>query len=155
MAQGKGGYLPRKEVDWEQFDKLCALQCTQNEIAYQMNMCTNTLAARVKEKYDMRFFDLFQERRAPGLIALRNKQYKVAMDGDPQMLKWLGVNWLGQVSSKITITDERPINYVTPESMTEENDAEYARSKSTNGGEPSDNFSEETTFSESQTFKTD
>ena len=77
--KNKGG-RPRKEVNWTEFEKLCALQATEQEIADWFEMDTNTLEARIKEKYDMRFSEVFRQKRGRGKIALRRAQWQSAID---------------------------------------------------------------------------
>lgn len=136
-----GAPRPTKEVDWDTFDQLCSLQCTQIEIAYQLGMSVDTLATRIREKYNTSFSELFRERRGPGLVSLRTMQYNAAKNGDTQMMKWLGVNWLDQKSQSITVSDERPLNYVAPESMLDDDD-NGASAQSIGGSNAANNVSE-------------
>lgn len=87
---------PRKEIDWKEFDKLCALQCTEQEIADWFEMDTNTLELRIREVYDLKFSELFRQKRGRGKIALRRMQMQTAEKGNPTMQIWLGKQYLGQ-----------------------------------------------------------
>lgn len=87
---------PRKEVDWKQFDQLCSIQCTEQEIAAWFDMKLDTLNARCKEKYDRTFSDVYGEKRQAGKSSLRRSQFKKAMEGNPTMLIWLGKQYLKQ-----------------------------------------------------------
>ena len=87
---------PRKEVDWEQFSKLCAMQCTVDEIAAWFNVSRRTLDVRVEEEFGCTFISAFKMFRQKGLISLRRMQYKSAERGSVPMQKWLGQQWLGQ-----------------------------------------------------------
>ena len=96
MAGGR----PKKEVDWDQFDKLCAMQCPIREIASWFEMTTDTLEARIRETFDCSFSDIFEEKRGKGKISVRRKQYEVAMSGNVTLLIWLGKQWLGQTDKQ-------------------------------------------------------
>lgn len=92
---GKMG-RPRKEVNWEEFDKLCAIQCTEEEIAAWFDMSRELLNQRCKEEYDMTFLALFGQKRQKGFSSLRRNQFKRATGGSDTMLIWLGKQYLGQ-----------------------------------------------------------
>lgn len=87
---------PRKEVNWEEFDKLCAIQCTEEEIAAWFDMSRELLNQRCKEEYDMTFLALFRQKRQKGFSSLRRNQFKRATGGSDTMLIWLGKQYLGQ-----------------------------------------------------------
>jgi hypothetical protein len=94
--QPKRNGRPYKVIDYKMLDNLCALQCTGAEIAGAMGMDYDTLNNGLKRETGKGFTDYFSEKRSVGLISLRRQQYKVAMQGNPSLLKWLGQNWLGQ-----------------------------------------------------------
>jgi len=100
----------KKPIDWDQFDKLCALQCTKLEIASFFDMSDDTLSRRVKESFDCTFAELYDQKKLRGRVSIRRKQYEMAMAGDRSLLIWIGKNWLGQ-SDKLeqSITGD-PIN---------------------------------------------
>ena len=83
-------------IDWEAVDKLCALQCTGEEIAGFLKVDYDTLNARVKEAFGLAFSDYFAQKRGNGKVSLRRKQYEKALAGDTTMLIWLGKQYLGQ-----------------------------------------------------------
>ncbi len=93
--KNKGG-RPRINIDWEQFDKLCAMQCPLSEIASWFECCEDTIETSCKREKGMSFSDYFEAHRGRGKIALRKKQYDVAMTGNVHMLVWLGKQYLGQ-----------------------------------------------------------
>lgn len=84
------------QIDWAQFDKLCALQCTLSEIASFFGCSEDTIETRVKEEYGINFSELYSKRRQFGKISIRRKQFQVAESGNPTMLIWLGKQWLEQ-----------------------------------------------------------
>jgi len=87
---------PRKEVNWEEFDKLCAIQCTEEEIAAWYDMTIDTLNARCKEEYGQTFSEVYAQKRQEGFSSLRRYQFKRATGGSDTMLIWLGKQYLGQ-----------------------------------------------------------
>ena len=98
MSEDKGG-RPKKYVDWDQVDKLCALHCTGVEQAGILDMHYDTLDARCREEKGMSFSEYFKQKSASGKMSLRRRQFTSAMDGNTTMLVWLGKNWLGQSDS--------------------------------------------------------
>lgn len=87
---------PQIALDWEEFDKLCGLQCTLREIACWFKCSEDTIENHVKRRHKMDFSDYFEQKRGTGKIALRRKQYDIAMNGNVTMLIWLGKQYLGQ-----------------------------------------------------------
>lgn len=89
----RGRYV---EINWEEFDKLCALQCTLNEIASWFDCSEDTIERRVKEKWGIKFAEYYAQKRGKGKISLRRKQFETAMAGNVTMLIWLGKQMLNQ-----------------------------------------------------------
>lgn len=87
---------PRIEIDWNEFDKLCGLQCSLEEIAGWFNCSVDTIENRVKEVHGITFSEYFKQKRSSGKISLRRKQYETAMSGNVSMLIWLGKQYLNQ-----------------------------------------------------------
>jgi hypothetical protein len=78
-------------------DDLCAIQCTESEIAGIMHISVDTLAAAILRDTGLNFSEYFEQKRAIGKASLRRKQFKAAIDeGNVTMLVWLGKQWLGQ-----------------------------------------------------------
>ncbi len=101
---------PRIEVNWTEFDKLCAMQCSLVEIAGWFDCSEDTIERRVKETHGITFAEYFAQKRGKGKIALRRKQYEVAISGNVSMLIWLGKNYLNQADKQeISGNAENPI----------------------------------------------
>lgn len=92
----KSAGRPKIEINWDQFDKLCGLQCTKLEIASYFDCSEDTIERRVKEVHGVDFAVYFEQKRGSGKIALRRKQYEAAMAGNVTLLIWLGKQYLGQ-----------------------------------------------------------
>jgi hypothetical protein len=97
---------PRKPVDFELVDKLCALHCTADEIAWACNVSTTTLDVYIKEqqKPDGTFYKNFQDyfsiKCSKGKIKLRELQWRSANKGNVTMQMWLGKNIIDQTDKQ-------------------------------------------------------
>lgn len=92
---------PTKEIDWNSFESLCAIFCTEIEIAERLGCCVDTLARAVKKHYGETFQQVFKKKCSPGKISLRRKQFEMAIKhSNITMLIFLGKQYLGQ-SDKI------------------------------------------------------
>lgn len=110
MAEEKNkGGRPRKEIDQNQFEKLCGLQCTIEEFCCYFDCDDMTLDRWCNRTYGKRFSEVFKQKRGGGKISLRRKQFEVALAGNPTMLIWLGRNYLDQ-SDKLDVTVEDKSN---------------------------------------------
>ena len=87
---------PLKIIDWNLVEKLCALQCTGEEIASALDIDYDTLQRAIKREFDSSFADYFKKHSSKGKMSLRRKQYEVAQSGSVPMLIWLGKQYLGQ-----------------------------------------------------------
>jgi hypothetical protein len=111
-------------IDFEELDKLCALQCTQVEICNFFNILEETLAARIKEKTGLSFPEYFTLKRGEGKTSLRRAQFKTAIGDDehqpnPTMQIWLGKNWLDQ-KDKSEIENKGTLKVEWPEALKKE-----------------------------------
>lgn len=91
----KGG-RPRIQINWDEFDKLCAIQCTQTEIAGWFQCSVDTIERAVDRDKGMGFADYYTQKAGSGKISLRRQQWQLALKGDKTMLIWLGKQYLGQ-----------------------------------------------------------
>ena len=69
---------PRKEIDKEQFEKLCAIQCTEEEILGWFDITDKTLCSWCKREYGAGFSEVYAKKREKGKISLRRAQFKLA-----------------------------------------------------------------------------
>ena len=90
---------PKKEIDKIEFEKLCGLQCTKEEMCGWFGITDKTLESWCKRTYKKGFSEIFSEKRGKGKISLRRTQFKLA-EKSPAMAIFLGKNYLGQ-SDKI------------------------------------------------------
>lgn len=90
---------PRIDIDREQFEKLCGLQCTKEEIAGYFDCSEDTIDRWCKREYKDSFAVVFSKRRVPGKISLRRSQFRMA-ETNPTMAIWLGKQYLGQTEKQ-------------------------------------------------------
>ena len=86
---------PRKEIDQKQFENLCGLQCTLEEICGWFGVCSDTLEAWCKRTYKQNFSEIFKQKRGTGKISRRRAQFRLA-EKNANMAIWLGKQYLGQ-----------------------------------------------------------
>lgn len=86
---------PLKEIDQKTFENLCAIQCTEEEIAGVFECDVNTLNAWCKRTFGDTFSEVYKKHSQKGKASLRRMQYKLA-EKNPGMAIFLGKNWLGQ-----------------------------------------------------------
>lgn len=86
---------PRKEIDQKQFENLCGLQCTLEEICGWFGVTDKTLNSWCKRTYSESFSEVFRQKRSTGKISLRRSQWKLA-EKNANMAIWLGKQYLGQ-----------------------------------------------------------
>ena len=92
---------PKIKIDFDMVKKLCAIQCTGQEIADVLDVSYDTFERRVIEVYQISFADYIKKHSANGKMSLRRKQHEVAMNGNTTMLVWLGKQYLGQTDKQI------------------------------------------------------
>lgn len=93
---------PVIEIKKEQFESLCNLQCTLDEIAGFFKCSKDTIERWCKRTYGEGFADIYKKYSQNGKISLRRYQYKLA-EKNASMAIWLGKQWLGQ-TDKIEAT---------------------------------------------------
>lgn len=89
---------PRKEIDKANFEKLCGLQCTKEEICGFFDLTDKTLESWCKRTYKAGFSEVFRQKRGTGKISLRRYQFELAKK-NANMAIWLGKQYLGQKDS--------------------------------------------------------
>lgn len=99
---------PRKNIDKDQFEKLCGLQCTKDEICGWFDITDKTLDAWCKREYKESFSDIYHKKAEVGKISLRRSQFKLA-EKSAAMAIFLGKQYLGQRDS-IEVEDKEGLN---------------------------------------------
>ena len=85
---------PKINIDWNQVEKLCALQCTEQEIADWFHIATYTLDRRLRSDKGMTFVEFFAKHRTSGKIALRRNLFQLSSK-QGHVAIFLAKNWLG------------------------------------------------------------
>lgn len=107
MARGKR----KVNIDKEQFEKLCSIQCTKDEIAGFFGCHSDTIENFCKREYNETFSSVFSQKRGIGKISLRRSQFRMA-ETNPTMAIWLGKQYLGQTERQeiaVSVTDDDTI----------------------------------------------
>ena len=92
-GQRPGAGRKAVQIDLEQLEKLCALQCTDVEIAAWFQVSLRTIEKRRRLP---KFAEAMQRGRAKGRISVRRHQMKLLEAGNATMAVWLGKQLLGQ-----------------------------------------------------------
>ncbi len=89
-------------IDWDDFDKLCYMQCTLIEIAEWFNLSEDTIERYVKAKFKIKFAEYIKRKSCRGKISLRRAMFRKAIEGDnPTMQIWLSKQHLGMQDSPL------------------------------------------------------
>ena len=89
------GGRPKKIIDYATLDKLCAIQCTGEEIAAILGLSYESLNNKLKQEKKMGFLEYFKQKGSTGKASLRRRQFTMA-ESNPTMAIWLGKQYLGQ-----------------------------------------------------------
>ena len=101
MDKNKGG-RPKKTIDFEQFENLMSMGCTEAEVCSVLKVTDKTLNNLLKQEYDKGFSELHKEETFFGKTkaSLRRAQIKSALGGNTSMLIWLGKQFIGQTEKQ-------------------------------------------------------
>ena len=97
-----GHTAKEKERFKTQFEGLCRIQCTEEEICGVLNCDDATLCRWCKTVYGRTFADVYKEKRQGGKASLRRQQFKIA-ETNATMSIWLGKQYLGQSDSPVVV----------------------------------------------------
>ena len=101
---------PKAKIDLVELEKLCAMQCTDEEIAAFFGVSTKTVERRRKVP---RFSDVMEQARAKGRVSVRRNLFRLASNGNVAAAIFLAKNLLGYrdvVASELSGPDGRPIS---------------------------------------------
>jgi hypothetical protein len=91
-ARHGAGRKPVK-IDLVELEKLCSVNCTDEEIGAWFGVSTRTIESRRKQP---KFAEVMNRGRAKGRISVRRAQMKLLESGNGTMGVWLGKQLLGQ-----------------------------------------------------------
>lgn len=86
---------PRIEINKDEFESLCGLFCTLEEIAGFFKCSEDTIERWCKRTYGESFAETFKKKCAEGKISLRRNQFHLSRKS-AAMAIFLGKNYLGQ-----------------------------------------------------------
>ena len=84
----------RSDIDLSELERLCAIQCTDEEIAAWFGVSTRTIERR---RLEPEFAEVMERGKARGRISVRRLQMKLLEEGNATMGVWLGKQTLGQL----------------------------------------------------------
>lgn len=109
---------PTKSINQKQFEQLCQIQCTKEEICAVLDVSDKTLDRWCKETYETSFSEIFSQKRKGGHASLRAKQWKLASKS-PAMAIFLGKQFLGQTDKVETHFDASEVNAINKAMITD------------------------------------
>jgi hypothetical protein len=96
-----------KEIDKLELEKLCSMQCTDEEIAAWFCVSVRTIRSRRKQA---QYAEVMRRGNAKGCISIRRAQIRLLEAGNASIAIWLGKTMLGQKDTmQITGADGGPI----------------------------------------------
>lgn len=109
------GGKPLIEINQNDFEQLCYMLCTLNEIAGFFKCSHDTIQRWCVRTYEENFEDVWSIYSSGGKISLRRAQLQAAMKGNPTMLIWLGKQHLDQkdlVEEKPNLPENEDVTYI-------------------------------------------
>lgn len=83
---------PKSDIDLEELEKLCAMQCTDEEIAAFLRVSTRTIERRRKVPS---FREVMERGKAKGRVSVRRNLFRLASNGNLGANVFLAKNLLG------------------------------------------------------------
>ena len=83
---------PQAKIDLAELEKLCGMQCTDEEIAAFFGISSRTITRR---RNSQKFRDVMDNARAKGRISVRRSLFKLAAAGNVAAAIFLSKNLLG------------------------------------------------------------
>ena len=99
---------PQKEIDQRQFEDLCGMQCTLQEIAGWFKCSEDTIERWCKRTYKENFAEAYKKHSAKGKMSLRRAQFRLA-EKSAAMAIFLGKQYLGQ-TDHVIVEDKSAID---------------------------------------------
>ncbi len=97
---------PKKHIDKKQFESLCYIQCTRDEIANILNCDHKTLNRWCIDIYGEGFSPVYKSKSDGGRMSLRRYQLNLAQK-NAAMAIWLGKQYLGQTDKIETYNENK------------------------------------------------
>jgi hypothetical protein len=115
---------PEAKIDLVELEKLCTMQCTDEEVAAFFGVSTRTIERRRRQP---RFAEVMDRARAKGRISVRRSLFKLAAAGNIAAAIFLSKNLLGYkdvVNNEHTGLAGGPIQLASKPDLTQLTDEE-------------------------------
>ena len=99
---------PPIEIDWEEFEALCAIQATLREMAIVFGCSEDTIQRAVKKHYKENFSVVFGEKRLRRFVSLRRRIWQSALNGNVTLLIFLAKQYLGMADQVVVKLPGQP-----------------------------------------------
>lgn len=114
-----GSGRPLKEISQEQFEGMCFIQATKDEICHVLKVEEKTLTRWCKRTYGKGFADIFKKLSSGGKMSLRRAMFnKATKDKNVTMMIWLSKQYLGMADR--TINEDHEYHYEDPAFLKDE-----------------------------------
>ena len=96
-----------RPIPWAFIERMAAIQCTATEVIQVLGLAEATVYNACEREKGCSLGTYMDRYRSMGKMSLRRKQFKVAMDGNVTMLRWLGIQYLDQ-SPEVVMLHKTP-----------------------------------------------
>jgi hypothetical protein len=87
---------PRKEINKKSFERLCSVQCTEEDVCDILEVSDKTLNAWCRKEYGGKTFsEVFAQKRKSGIASLRSAGFKHAIEDGGAVLIFHLKNYCG------------------------------------------------------------
>lgn len=97
---------PRIKIIKDDFERLCGLFCTLDDVSGWFKCSPDTIERWVKRTYKETFADILKRYSSSAKVSLRRKQLELANRGSVPLLIWLGKQHLNQKDKHELSTDD-------------------------------------------------
>ncbi len=121
---------PEAKIDLVELEKLCTMQCTNEEIAAFFNVSPKTIERRRKSKA---FAEVMDRARAKGRVSVRRNLFRLANGGNVAAAIFLSKNLLGYrdvVNTEHSGPEGGPIQVASRSDLSQLNDEELQQLRS-------------------------
>lgn len=100
---------PKKSIDWSHVRRLMSYQCTQEEIANELDVDLDTIDNHCKADHGVSFSEFWKQKKAFGRVKIKKIQMELAESGSAAAAIWLGKQYLNQT--------DRPVDEILLEAI--------------------------------------
>lgn len=107
---------PTIEISQTDFEKLCGINCTLEEIAGWFKCSVDTIERWSTRTYGVNFAEVYKKHSSQGKISLRRKMFETAIGGNVTMMIWLSKQHLG-MSDKVEQKQNLEVKTLSPKEI--------------------------------------